>query len=143
MTEQKTQAWPRKPHAKKHTATQQGHERTLLHAERVTLFVIHDKEMEGIVSGAFELPSLRIPLDQKSIASHLVKLASSQPEEVEERLGADGAVCPDFGEAQADRAEEGMSDGDSPNEDMTGHNANRGTADDAYRVFETKFCVRY
>ena len=40
---------------------------------------------------------------------------------------------------EADGAEEGMSDGDSPNSDMTGHNANRGTADESYRTFETKF----
>lgn len=43
----------------------------------------------------------------------------------------------DMGEA--DGAEDGMSDGDSANSDMTGHNANRGTVDDSYHTFETKF----
>ncbi|MDB2324195.1 cobaltochelatase subunit CobT [Alphaproteobacteria bacterium] len=41
--------------------------------------------------------------------------------------------------ADADGAEEGMSDGESPNSDMQGHNQDRGKASDAYRVFETRF----
>lgn len=41
--------------------------------------------------------------------------------------------------ADADGAEEGMSDGESPNSDMQGHNQDHGKASDAYRVFETRF----
>ena len=38
----------------------------------------HTKEMEGIMSGAFELPSLRVPLDRRSIAAHIAALPKGQ-----------------------------------------------------------------
>ena len=41
--------------------------------------------------------------------------------------------------AEADGAEEGMSEGDAPNSDIQGHNQHRGTPSDAYKVFEVRF----
>ena len=41
--------------------------------------------------------------------------------------------------AEADGAEEGMSEGDAPNSDIKGHNQDRGTPSDAYKVFEVRF----
>ena len=41
--------------------------------------------------------------------------------------------------ADADGAEDGMSDGETPNSDMQGHNQDRGTPTDAYKVFDTRF----
>ena len=51
----------------------------------------------------------------------------------------DGGASEDGEMVEADGADEGMSDGDSPHSDMQGHNQDRGQAKDAYRVFETRF----
>ena len=41
--------------------------------------------------------------------------------------------------AEADGAEDGMSDGEAPNSDIQGHNQERGTFSDAYKVFDVRF----
>jgi len=41
--------------------------------------------------------------------------------------------------SDADGQDEGMSDGETPNSDLQGHNQDRGRAVDAYRVFDTRF----
>ena len=41
--------------------------------------------------------------------------------------------------AEADGAEDGMSDGETPNSDMQGHNQDRSTPTDTYKVFDTRF----
>ena len=51
----------------------------------------------------------------------------------------DGGASDDGEMVDADGAEDGMSDGESPHSDMQGHNQDRGAAKDAYRVFETRF----
>ena len=51
----------------------------------------------------------------------------------------DGGASDDGDMVEADGAEDGMSDGESPHSDMQGHNQDRGPSEDAYRVFETRF----
>ena len=51
----------------------------------------------------------------------------------------DGGASDDGDMVEADGAEDGMSDGESPHSDMQGHNQDRGSTEDAYRVFETRF----
>jgi cobaltochelatase CobT len=51
----------------------------------------------------------------------------------------DGGASDDGDMVEADGAEDGMSDGESPHSDMQGHNQDRGPSADAYRVFETRF----
>ena len=51
----------------------------------------------------------------------------------------DGGASDDGDMVEADGAEDGMSDGESPHSDMQGHNQDRGPTEDAYRVFETRF----
>ena len=51
----------------------------------------------------------------------------------------DGGASEDGDMVDADGAEDGMSDGDSPHSDMQGQNQDRGPSHDAYRVFETRF----
>ncbi|RZO31025.1 MAG: cobaltochelatase subunit CobT [SAR116 cluster bacterium] len=51
----------------------------------------------------------------------------------------DGGASEDGDMVEADGAEDGMSDGDSPHSDMQGHNQDRGPSQDAYHVFETRF----
>ena len=51
----------------------------------------------------------------------------------------DGGASEDGEMVEADGADEGMSDGDSPHSDMQGHNQDRGQAKEAYRIFETRF----
>ena len=46
----------------------------------------------------------------------------------------DGGASEDGEMVEADGADEGMSDGDSPHSDMRGHNQDRGQAKDAYRL---------
>ena len=66
----------------------------------------------------------------------------------DESDGEDSQTMEDAGDAgssedgemvDADGADEGMSDGESPNSDMEGTNQDRGPAPDAYRVFDTRF----
>ena len=40
---------------------------------------------------------------------------------------------------EADGADDGMDDGESPNSDMTGRHANNAADKETYRVFDTKF----
>jgi cobaltochelatase CobT len=51
----------------------------------------------------------------------------------------DGGTSDDSEQVEADGAEDGMSDGDSPHSDMNAQNQDRGVSSDAYRVFETRF----
>ena len=51
----------------------------------------------------------------------------------------DAGSAEDGEQIDADGADEGMSDGESPNSDMEGNNQNRGTANDIYRVFDDRF----
>ena len=51
----------------------------------------------------------------------------------------DGGTSDDSEQIEADGAEDGMSDGDSPHSDMNAQNQDRGVSSDAYRVFETRF----
>lgn len=66
----------------------------------------------------------------------------------DESDGEDSQTMEDAGDAgssedgemvDADGADEGMSDGESPNSDMEGNNQDRGPAPDAYRVFDSRF----
>ncbi|MEX0503255.1 cobaltochelatase subunit CobT [Alphaproteobacteria bacterium LSUCC0719] len=51
----------------------------------------------------------------------------------------DGGASEDGDMVDADGAEDGMSDGDSPHSDMHGQNQDRGPSQDAYRIFDTRF----
>lgn len=51
----------------------------------------------------------------------------------------DAGSAEDGEQIDADGADEGMSDGESPNSDMEGNNQNRGAANDVYRVFDDRF----
>ncbi len=52
---------------------------------------------------------------------------------------SDASSAEDGEMAETDNAEDGMSDGETPNSDMQGHSQNRGTPTNVYKVFDTRF----